>query len=116
MVELTIQIPDDLALRLNPVRNRLTEIIELGLREFVPAQNRLSSEVVEFLASGPSPQIIVDFHPSIEAQTRVSELLSKNQTGTLTPAERAELDQYENLDYLMTLVKAHARRHLASAT
>ena len=110
MVELTIQLPDELALRLQPVRNRVAEIIELGLREITPAQHRLNSEVIEFLASGPSPQGIVNFRPSTEAQARVSELLSKNQAGTLTEAEQAELDQYKNLDYIMTLVKAQARQ------
>ncbi len=116
MVELTIQIPDELALRLRPVRNRLTEIIELGLREIGQVQNALSSEVIEFLASGPSPQAIIDFRPSTEAQARVSELLDKNQASGLTPSEQAELDQYESLDYFMTLIKAQARRHLMTAT
>jgi hypothetical protein len=33
----------------------------------------------------------------------------------LTPKDRAELDQYEELDYLMTLIKARARQRLAIA-
>ncbi len=110
MIELTIQIPDELALQLQPVQNRLAEIIELGLREITPAQYRLSSEVIEFLVSGPSPENIINFRPSVEAQTRVTELLNKNQTGTLTPAEEAELDRYESLDYLITLMKVRARQ------
>ena len=115
MIELTIQIPDELARRLQPVQDRLAEIIELGLWELTPVQHRFSSEVVEFLARGPSSQVIVDFRPSLELQARVSKLLDKNQVGTLTPAERAELDQYEHLDYLMTLMKARARQYLATA-
>ncbi len=113
MAELTIEIPDELAARLRPVQDRLAEIIELGLRELAPAQHGLYNEVIEFLASGPTPQQIVTFRPSQEAQERVAELLEKNRAGMLTPAEQAELDQYEELDYLMTLVKARARQHLA---
>ncbi len=116
MVELTIQIPDDLALRLQPLQNRLVEIIELGLHEISPVQNALHSEVIEFLAGGPSSQAIINFHPSAKAQARVAELLTKNQAGDLLPAEQAELDQYENLDFMMTLVKAQARRRLSLAT
>ncbi|MFQ5855480.1 MAG: hypothetical protein ACE5LU_07565 [Anaerolineae bacterium] len=110
MVELTIRIPDELASRLHPVRDRLTEVIELGLREIAPAQYDLYSEVIEFLASGPTPQAITAFRPSAEAQARVAELLDKNRASTLTPSEEAELDQYENLDCFMTLVKARVHK------
>lgn len=111
MVEMTIQVPDELASRLQPVQDRLVEIIELGLREIEPARHKLHNEVIEFLASGPSPQAIVHFRPSPQAQARVTELLEKNRAGALTPDEEAELDQYEELDYFMTLVKAQARQH-----
>ena len=114
MVEMTVQIPPKLALRLRPIQDRLVEIIELGLRAITPAQYGLHSEVIEFLASGPTSQAIVAFRPSAGAQARVAELLDKNRTDTLTPAEQAELDQYEHLDYLMTLVKARARQRLAT--
>ena len=116
MVEMTVQIPPKLALKLRPVQDRLVEIIELGLRAITPAQYALHSEVIEFLASGPASQAIVAFRPSTEAQARVTELLDKNRAGTLAPAEQAELDQYERLDYLMTLVKARARQHLTRVT
>ena len=114
MVKVTVQIPPKLALWLQPVQDRLVEIIELGLRAITPAQYGLHSEVIEFLACGPTSQDIIAFRPSVEAQARVTELLDKNRTGTLTPAEQAELDQYERLDYLITLVKARARQHLAT--
>ncbi|MBS1252116.1 MAG: hypothetical protein MAG451_01152 [Anaerolineales bacterium] len=115
MVKVTIQVPEELALRLEPVQDRLAEVIELGLREIESAQYELHNEVIEFLASGPSPEAIVSFRPSEKAQARVAELLEKNQKGTLSTAEEAELDQYEDLDYLMALVKARARQHLSKA-
>jgi hypothetical protein len=70
----------------------------------------LYNEVVEFFAAGPPPHAIAAFHPSGEAQKRVAELLDRNQAGMLTPEEQIELDEYENLDYLITLVKARARQ------
>jgi len=115
MIELTLQIPNDLALRLRPVQDRMTEIIELGLREITPTQYGLYNEVIEFLASGPTSQSIVAFRPSSDALERVSELLDKNRAGALTPDDQAELDQYERLDHLIALVKARARQRLAKA-
>jgi hypothetical protein len=116
MVELTIEIPEELASRLQPVQDRLLEIMELGLREISPAQYGLHSEIIDFLASGPSPQRIIDFQPSENVTVRVTELLDKNRTNALTAAESAELDQYEILDYLLTLVKARARLNLSPAS
>lgn len=115
MVQLTIEVPEELAFRLQPLQNRLVEIIEVGLREITPAEYGLHSEIIEFLASGPKPQEIVAFQASESATSRVNELLDKNREDTLTAAERAELDQYETLDYLMTLVKARARLYLTRA-
>lgn len=112
-MQLTIEIPEELTFRLRPVQDRLLEIIELGLREISPAQSGLHGEVIEFLASGPRAERIISFQPSQEATARVGELLDKNRTGVLTPAESAELDQYETLDYMVTLIKARARLHLA---
>jgi len=112
---MTIQVSDELAHRLRPMRNRLAEIIELGLRDLAPSRYALYNEVVEFFAAGPSPRAIAAFHPSGEAQKRVVELLNRNQEGILTPEEQAELDEYENLDYLITLVKARARQKVAQA-
>jgi len=115
MVELTLRLPDDLAMRLRPVQDRLPEIIELGLREIVPSQHALHNQVIEFLASGPSAQSIVAFRPSSEAQARIAELLDKNRAGLLTADEQSELDQYESLDYLMTLIKARARQRVTQS-
>jgi hypothetical protein len=97
------------------LRNRLAEIIELGLRDLTPSRHMLYNEVIEFFAGGPTPRAIIAFHSSAETQHHLAELLNKNQGGTLTPEEQTELDQYENLDYLVTLVKARARQRLARA-
>ena len=110
MAELTIEVPDDLAMQLKPMQDRLIEIIELGLRDIQQTHYGLYQEVVEFLASSPSPGAMLAFHPSPEAQARVAELLDKNKTGILSSEEQAELDHYEHLDFMMTLVKAQARK------
>jgi hypothetical protein len=111
MVQLTIDVPEELAARLEPIQHRLVDVLELGLRELTPSRNALSEEIIEFLASGPTPEEIIDFRPTREVIGRVQDLLDKNQESTLNPDEEAELDEYEKLDYLMTLIKARAQLH-----
>lgn len=68
----------------------------------------LTEEVAEFLARGPSAEDIAEFRISRRAQARVRALMEKNEDGTLTPAETAELDESTVLDLLFTLLRAHA--------
>ena len=75
-------------------------------------RSSLYNEVTIFLAGGPSPDEIVALRPSAAAQKRLRELLAKNQTGHLSDAEVVELDEYQNMNHLMTLLKAQARRQL----
>ncbi|MEK7440398.1 MAG: hypothetical protein AABZ78_06360 [Chloroflexota bacterium] len=112
MVQMTIAVPDNLAERLMSARDRLPEILELGLRQLTTIQGY--GEVIEFLASGPTPQALVEYHPSPKVQERVRELLEKNRANSLTTSEQSELAQYESLDLFMTLVKARARQRLVS--
>jgi hypothetical protein len=50
-------------------------------------------EVAEFLASGPSPQQLVNYRPSERVQERARQLLAKQQGGALSAEEERELDQ-----------------------
>jgi hypothetical protein len=115
-MQLTIDIPDQLAQRLEPERDRLAEIIESGLRlrDWVGA-SVLAQEIVAFLARGPRPQEIVGFRPSAAAVERSRELLQRNKEGGLTPSEEAEMEEMALLDQLVTLIKAQAWQHTRPA-
>jgi hypothetical protein len=63
-------------------------------------------EIADFLAAGPSPEEMLAFRPSSPTQTRAEELLEKLKDGCLSTEERAELDQFEQAERLMRLVKA----------
>ncbi|MBE2225553.1 MAG: hypothetical protein IAF02_28715 [Anaerolineae bacterium] len=112
MVEFTIQVSNELASRLKPVEDQLEQVLELGLQELSPTQSLVYTEVITFLASGPSPDQIVALRPSEAAQERLRDLLARNQAGRLSEAESAELDEYQNMNHLMTLLKAQAKRQL----
>jgi hypothetical protein len=74
--------------------------------------NRAYEEVIDFIAAGTSPSNLVAFQPSEEAKQRVSYLIEREKSATLTPEEKSELDHYMQLEHLMRLAKARARRHL----
>jgi len=121
MVELTIQISDELAQRLEPLQNRLPELLVQLLDAANLSTNSqpiiktetidipaVYQEVCDFLIKRPTPEEIVVFKVSPQAQKRLSDLLEKNRTATIDSMELAELDVYEQLEHLMTLLKARA--------
>lgn len=70
-------------------------------------------EVIDFIASGPSPGAIASFHPSPAASERVALLIDREKTIGLSPEEKTELDHYLELEHIMRLAKARARQRLA---
>lgn len=122
MAELTIQVPDELAKRLEPLQSHLPELLQRLVESIPnsattemlptvanpPASRLVYAEVLDFLISRPTPGEIAAFKVSEDAQARLGELLEKNREGTLNETESAELDLSEQLDRLMTLLKAKA--------
>ncbi len=73
---------------------------------------RAYEEIIDFIASGTSPQAIVAFKPSEKTKWRVADLIHNEKTGNLSPDEKSELDHYMQLEHLMRLAKARARQHI----
>jgi hypothetical protein len=71
-------------------------------------------EVVDSVAAGPTPDRIASFHPSDAGRERVMDLLQRQKTGELLPQEEAELDDHVQLEHLMRLIKARARRYASA--
>ncbi len=111
MTTITVELPRDLAQRLQPLADRLPDILETGLRQWQAAGQpgfQGTSEVLELLATLPSPEEILALRPSTALQTRVQTLLEKNREEGLSPAEEQEWQQYEYLEHLVRLAKARA--------
>jgi hypothetical protein len=66
-------------------------------------------EIAEFLASSPSREAILDFHPSPALQRRASQLLEKNREGTLTDEDRRDLEEFGHAESLFRRLKAQMR-------
>ena len=106
-----LKIPQELATRLRPLENQLPRILELGLRELNAISQpgfKGAAEVLEFLASLPTPKKIIKLRPSKTLQDRISSLLEKNRTTGLTPEENQEWEQYQYLEHLVRIEKANA--------
>jgi hypothetical protein len=121
MVQLTIEIPDDLAQRLAPFQNQLSELFtrliattlpgDPALNVGLPAATELPPaylEVLDFLVTRPTSEQLLTFKVSEPSQARLQTLLQKNRDTHLNPSEMAELNVYEQLDALMTLLKVRA--------
>jgi hypothetical protein len=69
-------------------------------------------QIIELLASQPSPETILVIRPTPALQTRMSELLDRNKSGTLSRLEEVELDRYLLLEHWVRLAKTHAHKRL----
>jgi hypothetical protein len=76
------------------------------------AANPAYLEIIDFLAAGTTPAALISFRPSQEAQRRVSELIARRNEGTITTEESQELDDFLELEHLLIMAKARARRHV----
>jgi len=75
-MEMTLTIPDELATRLHSEKDRLPQILELGLRELhsTPPTYEGLSDVLEALARLPTPEEVLALRASPGLQDRVVEL------------------------------------------
>ncbi|MBN3945522.1 MAG: hypothetical protein HWQ38_03115 [Nostoc sp. NMS7] len=121
MAEFTIQIPDELAQRLEPLQNRLPDLLwrlldvvnlPITIQPTVNPETTnipaVYQEVIDFLIKGAKLEEIINFKVSFQSQTRLQELLEKNRSATLSQMELAELNVYEQLEQMMILLKARA--------
>ena len=71
-------------------------------------------EIIDFIAAGTTPDLVVHFRPSAEAQRRVAELVEREKAARLSSEEKAELDHFMELEHIMRMAKARARQILSS--
>jgi hypothetical protein len=72
-------------------------------------------ELIDFIVSGTTPGALLRFRPSEANQRRVSQLIEGQHTGTLSAEETSELDDFVQVEHLLIMAKAQARRRLQLA-
>lgn len=117
-MQITVNIPDELAMRLDPLKDELPQILMLGLREIeANPSNGFSglTQILEFMASLPSPQEILALRLSEPLQREIDRLLEKNRTEGLTSIEQRLWQQYEFVEHLVRISKAKALLKLSES-
>jgi hypothetical protein len=76
------------------------------------ATNPVYLEIIDFFASGTTPQAVVDFQPSPAAQHRALELLDLAKEDRLTLEQESELEHFTELEHILRMAKARARQIL----
>lgn len=71
-------------------------------------------EVAEFFARGPSPAAIARFQLSDATQMWISQLLDKEDDGTLTAEEQHSLDELLIVQDLVTLIRSRVSPNSAT--
>jgi hypothetical protein len=74
---------------------------------------RAYDEIVDFIAAGTSAMDVAAFEASDATKARVAELIHREKTTGLTRDETDELNHFLELEHLMRLTKARARKHLS---
>ena len=108
MATITLEIPDNLAKAVEDSLNELPDILETGLSMKDPISIQAYQEAFSLLEQELSHEAIIDFKFSAKVRSGLRTLLSKNNDGLLTPAEKAELDRLVNLERRIKLIKAKA--------
>lgn len=112
MVEMTLQVPEDLAERIRPLGHWLPAILELSFVGCRTVAAATASEVIEFLARDPSPEAVLNYHASERSQERLRRLLALNAAGMLGAEELSELDELGNIEHIVVQLKARVAAQL----
>jgi hypothetical protein len=83
-----------------------------------PSEGTLLDGLLEPFGACLTPEVgrrLVDLQANATTVARVEELADKCNDGTLTPDERAEYESYVQVNQVMTMLKAKARKFLQSA-
>jgi hypothetical protein len=113
VARITLEIPDELWEKLEPMSDRLPELLAMTLEQ-PPLPARIYQYILDFLVSKPTPEEIIAFRPTSEMEERLRMLLERSKGGKITAAESQELDEYERIQHLMIMLKAGVFSQLAS--
>lgn len=70
----------------------------------------LYDELLDLFTDSASHERLCNFRLSDQKQARLDVLLDRNRDQILTDAERMELEEFERLEHLGRMLKAHLRQ------
>jgi len=114
MVQMTMQVSDKLAKQIQPFGSWLPTIIEISLIGFKTLATITAAEVIYFLSTTPSAQDLLEYHISERSQQRLQRLLALNQAGILSQTEQLELDELQQIEHIIIMLKAQVAKTLGN--
>lgn len=112
MMRMTMQVSDELANRIQPLVPWLPTVIELSLIGFKTLATATATEIIQFLSATPSVQDILKYQVSEQSQLRLQRLLTLNEAGMLSQTEQLELDELQQIEHIIIMLKAHVAKKL----
>lgn len=106
MVQMTMDVSEELADRLRPIRSWLPTVLELSFVGFRTPATQTASKVIAFLSTNPTPQEVLGYHATERAQTRLQQLLALAKAGMLGETEQQELDELEKIEHILNYAKS----------
>ncbi|NJN73308.1 MAG: hypothetical protein HC799_11135 [Limnothrix sp. RL_2_0] len=80
----------------------------------ISAKTSAYQEIVDFLAKGTTPEMIINFQISGETKEKVADLIFTEKNTGLSKEDKEELDHFLLLEHIIRLAKAKARQYLAT--
>jgi hypothetical protein len=65
-----------------------------------------ATEVIEFLSHNPTRDDVLAYHASERSQGRLQRLLTLNAVGQLSEEEQRELDELQQIEHIIVMLKA----------
>jgi hypothetical protein len=120
-MQIVLDVPDELGARLQQLGDRLPGVLDRALAGLAILQDSLATpdrvgqdelQILDLLASQPSPEVVLAIRPTAALQARMSELLARSKMGLLVRSEEVELDRYLLIEHWVRLAKTHAYKRL----
>jgi hypothetical protein len=106
MATVTLELPENLAKRLEPLVRWMPTILEINFLSLKTPTLQTAYEVISFLTSNPTAKDVYHYKISKEAQDRVSALLDLNSEDRISKEELLELEEHVELANIVTMLKA----------
>jgi hypothetical protein len=118
MTRITVDLPDNLLGEITEgsttegiLEARLPELLRLGLMAGNSSTD-IYKYVLDFIVTNPSHDEVMKFKPTTAMQARLKALLAKSAAKQLSLAEEQELNEYEQIEHLIVMLKSGSLRYL----
>jgi hypothetical protein len=111
-----MQVPEELANKIQPIQSWLPAILEISLVGCKTPAAAVAAEAIQFFSTNPTHQQVLDYHVSERAQLRLRRLLALNEAGVLGKTGQLELDELQQIEHVIIMLKAELAKQLQAGS